>query len=774
MSTGSRPITPVTPEVAGGSGEVVMLNPRIHSHLQPPDLSSSTPVTQRSEVTVVTGNTASARRPMLSSTNTATAAEVFRHSNNNSPARLRPVSPASSHLTYSRSNNSNHHSNNNNTYDPPKSPGRIYSGRASPNNATPTSPARNLSQNRSTSMHTPVSPGRRSFSARTTGASTPTSPRRTNSQTIQRPQPTNSSSDRNVSGSNAGQGADAAPGTGNFDPYNSALYRAALHSVHNAQLNQQRGVSSNNSINSNGTKNSFHHFDDNQHNMGPQQSAIRQVPSSQSSASGSLGAKPAWFRGDASTTASDQHRPEQVVTNVPQRRRNSTGRKNYSSNHSDPGNGVIPGEEHSQHAQSWAPENSKLPQDVIVLLKGGVMDSHSSHMLAYASPVLAKRLTPISHGRYRGKQRVDIPNGNVDEWKILKPFLQPHAVERANVTTQNFATLLPWFHELDIAILLKECDALLSTLTFTNPQREEPTNQDWHDILILAQISNHVKLDLTWQRSMDTLNGYLLRYPGYCAREKNLKLMMDLLRECPMARNFLWQSVANYLPQDLLDEYKSEGDVATKLVKSRLFPFLWREGVKKHANAEAEKIRKAQEKERLRKWKARRKAVDYSGDEFSQMDQSNSLLKESFSREPSWMQEDPSFDEPVDVSSVPHVDEDDEALSSEIQRSLSSNLIGNSDKALEEFAGWWYSWSQGKNDDSSGMYYGDESNVPERSTWLFSVLKRLKQPSIFATTNDSADSQSAISRGSTRGGTPSKARRQSPAKMRGDTREFAC
>ena len=466
-----------------------------------------------------------------------------------------------------------------------------------------------------------------------------------------------------------------------------------------------------------------------------------------------LGANPAWFR--RGTEVQQQETPPRHSLSSDQ---SDPSVNDVAFRHGDGGGSSSSTDAVSRAykpASSSTPAHYTPPQDTMVILKDDAQEMHSSLMLAYASPVLAEKLKATSRS---GFVTLAIPNGTLQEWKVLQPFLQPHSVQKAAVTTQNLALLLPWFHELKLGILLNECDLLLSTLTFAN---DNPSKQDWNDVALLAHICCLADLPSTLKTSMETLKTYLAKCPEvFCNEKANLDSIMNLLRECSTAREALWNAVTQYLPPELLKEYNNEKDAAAKLVRNSLFPYLFRERLQITVTFQQQAKKRAREREQLRRWHRRKKALEMAGQELYEMERRNSFLAEDSGprTEPSWMQTDPS--EPIYSSNNDYdkvqeerdrnapftmIDEDENmsnatGVSTGFMTKTSKTL---SEKSWAEFAKWWQTWSQGKGDCQTtqassiykdrcgGQLYSEEGYVPKRTAWLESVLKSIKRPSLF-------------------------------------------
>lgn len=64
---------------------------------------------------------------------------------------------------------------------------------------------------------------------------------------------------------------------------------------------------------------------------------------------------------------------------------------------------------------------------------------------------------------------LEIPHKSPREWEELVPFLQPRSVQAAAITPSNLPVLLPWFDQLELTVLLQECDTMLASLEWPLP-----------------------------------------------------------------------------------------------------------------------------------------------------------------------------------------------------------------------------------------------------------------------------------------------------------------
>ena len=275
--------------------------------------------------------------------------------------------------------------------------------------------------------------------------------------------------------------------------------------------------------------------------------------------------------------------------------------------------------------------------DVLITLHPtGETFEHSSHILAYASPVLRQHLIPIPGGWYR----LELHQTSSVEWQLILPFLEPHSVQTAVVRPGNLSHLLPWFVQLGLDVLIAECDNLLVTLEFPKAYSVEgasaaasavndkkladhpslPQVNDMVDILLLAEISSLAGLSGTRIASLETLESYLALHPRLAMDAESLPILMRLIRDHPSIRSRLWRKcLVRFLPADL--PIFSEGDLHTgdadrdnveEMVSNPLFPFLLREGLAKAAREDDHNRRTLELEERWKRFRERQSTTPVS------------------------------------------------------------------------------------------------------------------------------------------------------------------
>eukprot|EP00977_Amphora_coffeiformis_P014410 scaffold4019_cov143-Amphora_coffeaeformis.AAC.2 len=326
---------------------------------------------------------------------------------------------------------------------------------------------------------------------------------------------------------------------------------------------------------------------------------------------------------------------------------------------SDPGDGTSVLSPLAQAAAHWPQLSDQrvVPlinygntNDVLVTLHpGGETFEHSSHILAYASPVLRRKLQPVLGGWYR----LELQQTTMVEWQLITPFLEPHSVQSAVVTPSNLSHLLPWFLQLHLDILLTECDQLLVTLEFPKAHPSEgtavsaadksvssgsaPQVKDMVDIILLTEIGCLGQLVGVREASLETLESYLALHPGLAVDSEVMPLLMRLLKDYPPARQRLWRrSLVRFLPSDLpiFNEKKRSGEaelvVVETMVYNPLFPFLLREGLSKAAKEDEYERRAMDLEERWKRFRDRQHRVQQTSQNYrAAMGRENSILEDT-------------------------------------------------------------------------------------------------------------------------------------------------
>jgi hypothetical protein len=99
-------------------------------------------------------------------------------------------------------------------------------------------------------------------------------------------------------------------------------------------------------------------------------------------------------------------------------------------------------------------KRARKEEPYVTIIVGGEKFRHNRQILCVASDVFDRKL----HSGLNESLSLTIvfPHKDPEEWKLFASFLEP--VSGAKITESNVETLVPWFHEFDIAYMLNECD----------------------------------------------------------------------------------------------------------------------------------------------------------------------------------------------------------------------------------------------------------------------------------------------------------------------------
>jgi len=266
---------------------------------------------------------------------------------------------------------------------------------------------------------------------------------------------------------------------------------------------------------------------------------------------------------------------------------------------------------------------------------------HSSLILSYASTVLAEHLEHCCEVVQQpnrpedGRFVLDIPHKPASDWECLQAFLEPHAVQQAVITRDNLPMLLPWFLELQLTVLLRECDVRLRQHVVrhhsptTNTATAAASQQDMSNLLMLCKIAVQANLAETAEAAFTSAAAWLQQRPDLWVQQKNggggasvdlLEQMAQLLLQClrpetetttssnaqddsadeekkaepsapssrpppfePQASAKLFVAAIAYLPADCLHALmQAKKNPIQELLSNALFPYLAREGILRH------------------------------------------------------------------------------------------------------------------------------------------------------------------------------------------------
>ena len=253
-----------------------------------------------------------------------------------------------------------------------------------------------------------------------------------------------------------------------------------------------------------------------------------------------------------------------------------------SASRCGPGTANISVYSHSSTASQRVPADVRITVGTVA--KGRAEFWHSSHILRYASPVLAAMLTTDDHAINASYFTLALPHKRPHEYKVLRPFLEPHAVTACTVTAELLPVLLPWFQELQLTVLLRDCDCILASMVWSTSKQSVAT--DLQDCLLAVQIAVQAgdSLPQTFSAATAVLSSYLTVRPDLILDTKASHRLDSALQVCrelanivghsPSARDVLWPALCMYLPTDL-PVYEDKA----ALTVNPLFGYLLRQGL---------------------------------------------------------------------------------------------------------------------------------------------------------------------------------------------------
>jgi hypothetical protein len=242
----------------------------------------------------------------------------------------------------------------------------------------------------------------------------------------------------------------------------------------------------------------------------------------------------------------------------------------------------------------------------LVILVGNQEFHYSSAILAYyASDYLGSRM--VQRDLDNKKYYIDFSFHSTDEWKVVLDFLQPRSLGKAELTWQVLPTVLPWFAEFRMRVLLKDVDDfLLATVVGSPTDEREEVAISVPNLLLLTHISYASELETTQSQARQWLKSKLIQ-PRQLSKEMtengrledhgevvaldwtlaDLQYLSRILANFKDVRNYLWESsLIMYLPHDL-NVQDSYG-----MVSNPLFPYLLREGMMQLSIVQEQRKRK--------------------------------------------------------------------------------------------------------------------------------------------------------------------------------------
>jgi hypothetical protein len=282
-----------------------------------------------------------------------------------------------------------------------------------------------------------------------------------------------------------------------------------------------------------------------------------------------------------------------------------------------------------------------IEHDTLVVVEGSDETRefrHSSLILQYASAELAKHFVEcipeegdnvLSEREGTIQFVLHVRVKDASDWCILQPFLEPHAVQPAVVTPLNLPTLLPWFKQLCLNVLLKECDSQLMD-HISPPPKMKQTKRKYNTLddevvtltntLLLGRISVAAGLQRTAKSAFTALSNWMDHRPDVWLQQTKdstvlLLAALKLLIRClitnddessrdspaevdsstlsyedlldvwesmfePMEASFLFAAMIAYLPTDCVEDQQLNHFSSVKsFLCNPLLPYLLREGI---------------------------------------------------------------------------------------------------------------------------------------------------------------------------------------------------
>jgi hypothetical protein len=295
--------------------------------------------------------------------------------------------------------------------------------------------------------------------------------------------------------------------------------------------------------------------------------------------------------------------------------------------------------------RSTTSSRSAIEQDTLVIVKGidqTLEFRHSSLILQYASAELAKHFVECIHDDDGAATVVrddmiqfilNVQVNNANDWRALQPFLEPHAVQPAVVTTTNLPVLLPWFQQLSLKVLLQECDVKLLyhlamppiSLLYRHTEFVLDEYVTVSNTLLLGQIAIKAGLESSSKKAFIVASAWLTHFPEVWLHHSNdstalLIQALSLIAQClipddddddddddsldsshdqltgcestvatswesrfhPPEAGHLFASTITCLPKDCVEQQQlhSRRNIYS-FVKNPLTPYLIREGIQK-------------------------------------------------------------------------------------------------------------------------------------------------------------------------------------------------
>mmetsp|Transcript_36400 Transcript_36400/g.85101 ORF Transcript_36400/g.85101 Transcript_36400/m.85101 type:complete len:322 (-) Transcript_36400:86-1051(-) len=180
--------------------------------------------------------------------------------------------------------------------------------------------------------------------------------------------------------------------------------------------------------------------------------------------------------------------------------------------------------------------------------------------------------------------KVEFADDDPEDWPLVYGFINPKTIRGAKITESNISRLMPWFHKLQMADLLTECDH-----TFFNKIPEKACDQVfWEEAIIVDSsgsgsdkrrscldhilnflaLSSSYSLKETGEKSA-TIISVALKAANYLFCLEDFLKLQEYLKYSPHSFNQIWEELKTYLPGDMLLKDLSK----TKIVENDLFAY---------------------------------------------------------------------------------------------------------------------------------------------------------------------------------------------------------
>lgn len=207
------------------------------------------------------------------------------------------------------------------------------------------------------------------------------------------------------------------------------------------------------------------------------------------------------------------------------------------------------------------PKRRGLGEPDVTIVVGKQSFLHHSFLLCYASEYFD---TMLSSGMQESQnKRIEFPDKDPEEWKLVYSFLEPRALSTAvgvRITKDNAKALLPWFHEFGMTAMLKESDERLwsSLLLFKKsyaPACHRTLNDRRNALMEIVgwtETADTYGLPRTHTAMMKELKVAVKNYPELVTKPL-LERMVGFFKE-----EELWEYLKARLPEDVTSNHDDD------------------------------------------------------------------------------------------------------------------------------------------------------------------------------------------------------------------------